>query len=98
MAASERSRDRRKTRLIRPVRLGIGYVRGIGVGCWRMPECGSVGNAMPAAFCADDPAAPDHAAVARFGGFATGGGVLSGYLHHCAATQRQHSGKRALQT
>ena len=32
------------------------------------------------------------------GGFATGGGVLSGYLHHCAATQRQHSGRRALQT
>ena len=28
----------------------------------------------------------------------TGGGVLLGYLHHAAATQRQHSGRRALQT
>ena len=27
-----------------------------------------------------------------------GSGVLSRYLHHAAATQRQHSGRRALQT
>jgi hypothetical protein len=34
---------------------------------------------------------PDYAAI-------PGPGVLSRYLHHAAATQRQHSGRRALQT
>ena len=31
-------------------------------------------------------------------GVACGAAVLSGKRHHCAATQRQHSGARALQT